>query len=95
MNVPIVPPLTGEPAFLGRSASEIQRKAALGDLADATARLDGCGADAELVALVKDCLARELEDRPRNASAVAERITAHLTGVQDRLRVAELARAAE
>ena len=87
--------LTGEPAFLGRSAGEIQRKAALGDLADAMARLDACGADAELVALAKDCLAREPEDRPRNAGAVAERVTAYLTGVQERLRVAEVARAAE
>ena len=38
--------LTGEAAFLGRSGGEIQRKAALGDLADATARLDACEADA-------------------------------------------------
>ena len=87
--------LTGDPAFLGRSTGEIQRKAALGDLADAMARLDACGADAELVALAKDCLAREQEDRLRNANTVAERVTAHLTGVQERLRVAEVARAAE
>ena len=64
--------LTGEPAFTGRSAGEIQRKAALGDTADALARLEACGADAELIALAKDCLAREREDRPRDASAVAD-----------------------
>ncbi len=87
--------LTGSPAFVGRRVSEIQRKAALGDTADALARLDGCGADAELVSLAKECLAREREDRLRNASAVAERITAYLTGVQERLRAAEIARAAE
>jgi serine/threonine-protein kinase len=86
--------LTGEPAFLGRSSGEILRKAALGDTADALACLDACGADAELVAIARDCLARESEDRPRHAGAVAERITAHLAGVQDRLRAAELARAA-
>ena len=50
--------LTGEPAFLGRSSGEIQRKAALGDTADALTRLGACGADAELVALAKACLAR-------------------------------------
>ena len=82
--------LTGQPAFIGRSSGEIQRKAALGDLADAVGRLDACGADAELVALAKDCLAREAEDRPRAAGAVAERVTAYLAGVQERLRRAEL-----
>ena len=87
--------LTGAPAFLGRSSGEILRKAALGDLADAVARLDACGADAELVAIARDCLAREAEDRPRHAGAVAERVTAYLGGVQDRLRAAEIARAAE
>jgi serine/threonine-protein kinase len=87
--------LTGQPAFLGRSSGEILRKAALGDTADALARLDACGADAELIALAKDCLAREAEDRPRHAGASAERMTAYLAGVQDRLRAAEVAHAAE
>ncbi len=87
--------LTGEPAFLGRTVGEILRKAAVCDTADALARLDGCGADAELVDLARHCLSREAADRPRTASAVADRIGGHLTGVQDRLRAAELARAAE
>ena len=87
--------LTGEPAFTGRTSGEIQRKAARGEMADALARLDACGADAELVALAPHCLAAEAEDRPRDAGAVAERLTAYLAGVQERLRAAELARAAE
>jgi eukaryotic-like serine/threonine-protein kinase len=87
--------LTGQPAFCGRGTVEIQRLAARGDTADALARLDGCGADAELIAIANDCLAREPKDRPRHAVAVAERMTAYLAGVQDRLRAAELARAAE
>ena len=74
---------------------EIQRKAALGDLADALARLDAGGADGELVALARACLAREVEDRPRSASSVAERVTAYLTGVQEKLRQAELDRVEE
>jgi serine/threonine-protein kinase len=82
--------LTGQPAFIGRSSGEIQRKAALGDLADAFARLDACGADADLIAIAKDCLAREPEDRPSVAGAVSDSVTAYLAGVQERLRRAEV-----
>ena len=57
------------------------------------ARLDACGADAELIALARDCLAAEPEDRPRDAGAVAGRVTAYLAGVQERLRAAERERA--
>ncbi len=49
--------LTGDPAFSGRSNAEIMRKAARGELAEAFARLDGCGAEPELIALAKHCLA--------------------------------------
>jgi serine/threonine-protein kinase len=85
--------LTGKPPYVGRSAEEVRRKAANGDLADATARLDGCGADPELIALTKACLAPEPIDRPRDAQAVADALTAYLDGVQERLRQAELAEA--
>ncbi len=81
--------LTGCPAFVGRNSGEIQRGAALGDTADALARLDACGADPELVALAKVCLARESEDRPREAGVVSARVTAYEAGVQQRLRSAE------
>jgi tetratricopeptide (TPR) repeat protein len=50
------------------------------------------GADAELVVLTRECLACEPLDRPRNAGAVSERLTAYLAGVQERLRTAELDR---
>ncbi len=87
--------LTDEPAFVGRNSGEIQRTAALGDTAGALARLDASGADAELISLAKDCLAREAEDRPATAGAVSDRLTAYLAGVQDRLRRAELERVEE
>jgi serine/threonine-protein kinase len=86
--------LTGKPPYVGRSQEEVRRKAANGDLADAHARLDGCGADAELIELTRACLSPEAMDRPRDARAVAEALTAHFDGVQDRLRQAELAEAA-
>ena len=85
--------LTGSPFFTGRSSGEIVRKAAKGDTAEALTRLDGCGADAELVALARDCLAVEQEDRPHDANIVSDRITAYLAGVQERLQAAERDRA--
>ena len=71
---------------------EIRGKAARGDLADAMRRLDACAADAELIDLARDCLAADRQWRPRDAGIVSTRMTAYLTGVQDRLRKAELAR---
>jgi serine/threonine protein kinase len=61
--------LTGKPPYVGRSSEEVRRKACNGDLADATARLDACGADAELIALTKICLAAEAIDRPKDAQS--------------------------
>ena len=42
--------LTGQPAFAGEAGAEVYRKAERADLSEAFARLDACGADAELVA---------------------------------------------
>src|SRR5262245_55644131 len=85
--------LTGKPPYVGRSAEEVRRKAANGDLADAIARLDACGADSELIALTKACLAPEASDRPRDAQAVAEGLSSYLNGVQERLQAAQRERA--
>ncbi len=87
--------LTGGPAFTGRTSGEIQRKASRGELNEAGDRLNSSGADADLINLAKDCLAPELEDRPRHVGEVATRISAYQTGVQERLRKAEIARAEE
>jgi serine/threonine-protein kinase len=79
--------LTGEPPFVGGQAQRAE-------LDDAFARLAGCGADADLVALCRECLAPAPEGRPRDGQAVASAVTAYLSGVQEKLRLAELARAA-
>jgi serine/threonine-protein kinase len=84
--------LTGRPAFTGGWSGEILHKARLGDLADAFSRLDRSGAEPELIALARDCLAPEPTDRPRDAGVVAGRLSVYLAGVQERLRQAELAR---
>jgi tetratricopeptide (TPR) repeat protein len=85
--------LTGQPPYRG-GALEVRRRAAEGDLADACARLDGSGADAELVHLAKACLDPDSGARPRDAGAVARAVAAYQAGVQERLRRAELERAA-
>ena len=70
--------LTGKPPYVGRSGEEVRRKAANGDLADATARLDACRADLELIALTKRCLSPEAIDRPKDAQEVARRAAGRL-----------------
>jgi serine/threonine-protein kinase len=85
--------LTGQPAFTGRTQDEVVRKALRGDLAEARERLAACGAEPELIALARDCLAAEPQDRPRDAGVVAGRVTTYVAGVQERLRTAERERA--
>jgi len=84
--------LTGLPPYSAPSGDEVYRQAARADLSQTHARLDDCGADTELVALAKSCLAAAARDRPRNGGLVVATLTAHLAKVQERLKAAELAR---
>ena len=86
--------LTGQAPFTGPNVSKILTQAANGDLTETCARLDACGADAELVRLTKICLAAEPDIRPRDGSEVAAQVAAYRAGVEERLRTAELKRAA-
>jgi serine/threonine protein kinase len=70
--------LTGEPVFAaGPSLIDTLQRSATGDVADAFVRLDTCGADAELIALAKRCLAPNPANRPASANEVASAVTAH------------------
>jgi tetratricopeptide (TPR) repeat protein/tRNA A-37 threonylcarbamoyl transferase component Bud32 len=86
--------LTGQSPYPGGGRKEVLKRAEAGDLAGAFDRLAGCGSDAELVALARECLAPERTDRPRDAGVVAAQLAAYLAGVRERLRRAELERAA-
>jgi serine/threonine-protein kinase len=91
--------LTGRPPFTGASSHEALARARAGDHAEALARLGTCGAEGELVRLAlvrlaQACLAADASARPADAGAVAAGMTAYLSGVQERLRRAELERAA-
>jgi serine/threonine-protein kinase len=85
--------LTGQPPYAGPAGDELYCKAERAELAESLARLDACGAEGGLVALAKSCLAAMPKDRPRDAGAVTAALTAHLAGVQERLKAAELAQA--
>jgi eukaryotic-like serine/threonine-protein kinase len=85
--------LTGRPPHGSATADEALRRAARGDLAEAFAGLEACGADAELVRLARACLAPEAGARPRDAGVVAEAVAAYQAAVRERLRVAEVAEA--
>jgi tetratricopeptide (TPR) repeat protein len=85
--------LTGHPPYSGKSAQEVIRRAAAADLTEAHARLDACGADAELIALCRRCLSPCPLERPANGQDAADGVTAYLDGVQQRLQRAERERA--
>jgi len=85
--------LTGEPPITGSDAESVRRNAMRGKTEDAVVRLDGCGAEPEVVALVKQCLAFEPSDRPADANAVAERVAQLRIAAEERAKQAELSRA--
>ncbi len=63
--------LTGQPPYVGATFEGVRVQAVRGTLEDCFARLDASGAEPELVALCKQCLAFEPADRPPAAGAVA------------------------
>jgi serine/threonine-protein kinase len=84
--------LTGEAPYTGDASASLD-DAREGRLDAAWTRLGACGADDELVALAKSCLAPRRGDRLRHAGMVAERFTAYLASVDKRARALELAAA--
>jgi tetratricopeptide (TPR) repeat protein len=84
--------LTGRPPFASDSAETTRVKAAQGDVADCLARLDGCGAEPDLVALCKRCLNPRPVDRPADAGEVAKAVAALRAAADERARQAELDR---
>lgn len=86
--------LTGQPAFVGITATDILIRTAHADLADVKRRLDLCGADSELIAVAKRCLSAIPEGRPADGREVAAMVATYRANVEARLRHAET-RAAE
>jgi tetratricopeptide (TPR) repeat protein len=84
--------LTGRPPFAAGSAETVRVQSAQGKLDECFARLDGCGADPELVALCRRCLAPTPADRPADAAEVARAVGALRAEADERARRAELER---
>ena len=86
--------LTGLPPYWAATSAEIQAFALTAQLGPALERLDGSGADPELIALAKHCLKPNPDERPADAKYVAKAIASYRAGVEDRLRKSERERAA-
>jgi WD40 repeat protein len=84
--------LTGEPPYTGSDSAAIHRRAAEADLDEARSRLQGCGAEAELVRLAELCLSAAKSERPADAGEVAAAVAGYLAGVQERLQEERLQR---
>jgi serine/threonine protein kinase/WD40 repeat protein/tetratricopeptide (TPR) repeat protein len=81
--------LTGKPPYVAEDGTQVFRMASRGKLTECFERLDQCGADADLIALAKQCLELEPKDRPRNAGVLAENVTRYVASVETKLRATE------
>lgn len=81
--------LTGLPPFDGKDAESVRINAVRGKTENAFARLDASGADPDVVALCKRCLAFEPADRPATADEVASAVAGLRQAADDRARQAE------
>jgi tetratricopeptide (TPR) repeat protein len=84
--------LTGQPPYVGGRGDDVQLMAIRAELGDALARLDACGAEPELVALCKQCLAAKRDARPKDAHELAAAVADFRSAAEERARQAELER---
>jgi len=85
--------LTGQPPYVGPTPDAVRLLAIRGQVGDCLARLDASGAEPELVALCKRCLAFEPADRPADAGEVAREVADFRAAAEQRARAAELEQA--
>jgi tetratricopeptide (TPR) repeat protein len=84
--------LTGKPPYLGKTFDSVRLQAVGGRLEDCFSRLDASGAEPELVALCKQCLAFEPADRQADAGMMAASVAELRAAADERARRAELER---
>ncbi len=86
--------LTNKPPYTADGNTPVLRQAQEGDLSAARRLIESCGADPEMIRLCLACLEFQPSRRPPDAAAVAASVAAHRAGVEERLRQAQLERAA-
>src|SRR5262249_58322321 len=68
---------------------------AAADLSEARGRLEHCGADEDLIVIAYNCLAGDAQARLHDAREIAGWLSTYTNSLQQRIRQAELGRAAE
>ena len=85
--------LTGKPPFDAPTASVALSKSIASDLIKAYERLDNCGADPELIKIVRRCLAANPDDRPDDAQAVNVQFSEYQSGREQKFEETRLEKA--
>ena len=81
--------LTGKPPFGGGDSESVRLNAVRGKTEEAFARLDASGADPDVIALAKRCLAFAPASRPADGQAVATEVAGLRRAADERARQAE------
>ena len=83
--------LTGRRLYDSPDPQNVRELAASGPTPAMLAPLESADIEADLSRLARDCLARDAQQRPRDASEIAERLAQHFEQIGARAREAELA----
>jgi tetratricopeptide (TPR) repeat protein len=81
--------LTGQPPYTGKDADSVRIAAMRGKTEEAFTRLDGSGAEQDVIALCKRCLAFEPSERPATANEVAAAVVGLRQAADERVKQAE------
>lgn len=83
--------LIGVPPYTGENEQAVLQSAKAGDTSELTRRLESSTADPDLIQLAVQCLAKFPEQRPQDATVVAQRVDEWQNSVRKRLEDAQIA----
>lgn len=82
--------LTGKPPYVSSNPDQIRVMALRGNLSECLARLDSSQAESELISICKSCLEFEPDQRPKDASELANSIARFRITSEERAQQAEI-----